>query len=441
MLAVAATGTPVVLVLVAGRPIGSPAVHDAAAAVRAWRGCPASAAAAAIADVLGRCRQPRRQAPDHATRAAPGRSRSTTGTRCPAAGRTGRATTSTCRTSPLYPFGHGLSYSTFELERRARSTATIVAPATWSPCRSTVANIGHATADEVVQLYTPRPGGIDDPRRCSSCRASLARHARPGRGGAASRSTSPSRRSASPAATWSTSSRPATIELLVGTSADEVQAAGHVLVVGDGPHVVTRAMASTARSSPRDDHRCRSRHRKRGEFVTEFFEGVEPIRYAGPESDDPLTFRWYDADRVVLGRSMRDHLRFAICYWHSFTWNGFDIFGDGTLDRPWTAGRARPDRRRPSRRWPRRSSSCRSSPCRSGASTTGTSRRRARRSPSRPRTSTTWPSSPPATRSAPGSSCSGARPSCSPTSASWPARRPTPIPRCSPTRPARSPTA
>ncbi len=71
--------------------------------------------------------------------------------------------------------------------------------------------------------------------------------------------------------------------------------------------------------------------------MTEFFEGVESIRFAGPDSDDPLTFRWYDADREVLGRSIRDQLRFATCYWHSFSWNGFDIFGDGTLDRPWTA--------------------------------------------------------------------------------------------------------
>jgi xylose isomerase len=69
--------------------------------------------------------------------------------------------------------------------------------------------------------------------------------------------------------------------------------------------------------------------------VTQFFESVGPIRYAGPDTDDPLAFRWYDADRVVAGRTMREHLRFATCYWHSFNWNGFDIFGDGTLDRPW----------------------------------------------------------------------------------------------------------
>ena len=67
----------------------------------------------------------------------------------------------------------------------------------------------------------------------------------------------------------------------------------------------------------------------------EFFEGVGPIRYAGPDSDDPFTFRWYDADRVVAGRTMAEHLRFGVCYWHSFTWDGFDIFGAGTLDRPW----------------------------------------------------------------------------------------------------------
>src|SRR6476659_2689976 len=66
-----------------------------------------------------------------------------------------------------------------------------------------------------------------------------------------------------------------------------------------------------------------------------FFASIEPIRYAGLDSDDALAFRWYDADRVVAGRTMRDHLRFAVCYWHSFNWDGFDIFGDGTLDRPW----------------------------------------------------------------------------------------------------------
>ena len=70
-----------------------------------------------------------------------------------------------------------------------------------------------------------------------------------------------------------------------------------------------------------------------------FFAAVDTIAYEGPDSDNPLAFRWYDADRVVAGRTMAEHLRFAVCYWHSFNWDGSDIFGAGTLDRPWlTAG-------------------------------------------------------------------------------------------------------
>jgi xylose isomerase len=67
-----------------------------------------------------------------------------------------------------------------------------------------------------------------------------------------------------------------------------------------------------------------------------FFDTVpEPIQYEGPDSDNPLAFRWYDADRIVLGKTMAEHLRFGVCYWHSFAWDGSDIFGAGTLDRPW----------------------------------------------------------------------------------------------------------
>ena len=69
--------------------------------------------------------------------------------------------------------------------------------------------------------------------------------------------------------------------------------------------------------------------------MTPFFDSVDSISYGGPDSTDPLAFRWYDADRVVLGTTMAEHLRIGVCYWHSFTWDGFDIFGDGTLDRPW----------------------------------------------------------------------------------------------------------
>ncbi len=67
-----------------------------------------------------------------------------------------------------------------------------------------------------------------------------------------------------------------------------------------------------------------------------YFHGVEPIRFEGPQSQNPLAFKWYDKDRMVLGKRMEEQLRFAVCYWHSFSWNGFDPFGyDGTFERPW----------------------------------------------------------------------------------------------------------
>jgi len=73
---------------------------------------------------------------------------------------------------------------------------------------------------------------------------------------------------------------------------------------------------------------------------TPFFADIEQIRYEGPESDNPLAFRWYDPDRVVRGKTMAEHLRFGVCYWHSFAWDGSDIFGAGTLDRPWNPATA-----------------------------------------------------------------------------------------------------
>jgi len=70
--------------------------------------------------------------------------------------------------------------------------------------------------------------------------------------------------------------------------------------------------------------------------MSTYFSDISPIAYEGPESTNPLAFKWYDKDRLVLGKRMEDHLRFAVCYWHSFCWNGFDPFGyDGTFERPW----------------------------------------------------------------------------------------------------------
>jgi xylose isomerase len=68
----------------------------------------------------------------------------------------------------------------------------------------------------------------------------------------------------------------------------------------------------------------------------EFFTDVAgPIRFGGLDSDDPLTFKVYEPDRLVLGKRMEDHLRPGVCFWHSFAWPGMDMFGVGTLDRPW----------------------------------------------------------------------------------------------------------
>jgi xylose isomerase len=67
-----------------------------------------------------------------------------------------------------------------------------------------------------------------------------------------------------------------------------------------------------------------------------FFTGLaNPVVFSGAESTDPLAFKVYDADRLVLGKRMEDHLRMSVCYWHSFNWSGNDVFGSGTFDRPW----------------------------------------------------------------------------------------------------------
>jgi xylose isomerase len=68
-----------------------------------------------------------------------------------------------------------------------------------------------------------------------------------------------------------------------------------------------------------------------------FSEVPEPIRFEGLESTNPLAFKVYDPDRMVLGKRMEDHLRIAVCLWHSFAWPGSDVFGVGTFDRPWNA--------------------------------------------------------------------------------------------------------
>lgn len=68
---------------------------------------------------------------------------------------------------------------------------------------------------------------------------------------------------------------------------------------------------------------------------TGYFKDIETIQFEGEESQNALAFRHYNADEMLLGKSMREHLRFAVCYWHNFVWPGTDPFGGQTFERPW----------------------------------------------------------------------------------------------------------
>lgn len=68
---------------------------------------------------------------------------------------------------------------------------------------------------------------------------------------------------------------------------------------------------------------------------TGFFGDIPTINYEGPDSDNEFAYRHYNPSEIVMGKSMEEHLRVAIAYWHSFCWPGSDPFGGQTLDRPW----------------------------------------------------------------------------------------------------------
>ena len=68
------------------------------------------------------------------------------------------------------------------------------------------------------------------------------------------------------------------------------------------------------------------------------FPDIQKIRFEGPKSKNMLAFHHYDANEVVEGKSMKDHLRFAVSYWHTFRGTGSDPFGPGTMQRPWESG-------------------------------------------------------------------------------------------------------
>ena len=67
----------------------------------------------------------------------------------------------------------------------------------------------------------------------------------------------------------------------------------------------------------------------------EYFPGIDQIKYEGPDSKNPMAFKWYDPNQVVLGKSMKEYLRFAVAYWHTFCGDGGDPFGPGTQIFPW----------------------------------------------------------------------------------------------------------
>ena len=69
-----------------------------------------------------------------------------------------------------------------------------------------------------------------------------------------------------------------------------------------------------------------------------FFADIPHVKYRGPSTTDNFAYKYYDKDREIRGKSMEEHLRLAVCYWHTFCWDGFDIFGAGTFGRPWHAG-------------------------------------------------------------------------------------------------------
>src|ERR1019366_9566306 len=74
------------------------------------------------------------------------------------------------------------------------------------------------------------------------------------------------------------------------------------------------------------------------QFMTNAFPEISKIGFEGPKSKNPLAFKYYNADEIVVGKTMREHLRFSVVYWHTFRGAGSDPFGVGTMQRPWDDG-------------------------------------------------------------------------------------------------------
>src|SRR5690606_3013509 len=70
-------------------------------------------------------------------------------------------------------------------------------------------------------------------------------------------------------------------------------------------------------------------------YIMSYFPSIEKIQYEGPTSKNPLAFRHYNPEEVVLGKTMKEHMRFSVAYWHTFTQDGSDPFGKAVNQRDW----------------------------------------------------------------------------------------------------------
>lgn len=66
-----------------------------------------------------------------------------------------------------------------------------------------------------------------------------------------------------------------------------------------------------------------------------YFDKIPAVKYEGPQSTNPLAYHYYDKSKKILGKTLEEHLRLAVCYWHTFVWQGNDIFGQPVFGRPW----------------------------------------------------------------------------------------------------------
>ena len=72
-------------------------------------------------------------------------------------------------------------------------------------------------------------------------------------------------------------------------------------------------------------------------MAKEYFAGIEKIKFEGKESKNPMAFRYYDAEKVVFGKKMKDWFKFSMAWWHTLCAEGGDQFGGGTINREWNA--------------------------------------------------------------------------------------------------------